>query len=85
MTEETLQENGYAKYFSIAAHESGPRLMDYLRSHPQTPELFIGCKHKNLNETLVSENRKSVAKKSILLGRFYNAKRPVSPNALQLF
>jgi len=52
MTEETLQENGFAKYFSVAAHENGPRLMDYLRSHPQTPELFIGCKHKDLNETL---------------------------------
>jgi len=52
MTEKTLQENGYAKYFSVAADKSGPRLMDYLRSHPEAPEIFVGCKHKQLNETL---------------------------------
>ncbi|CBY32264.1 unnamed protein product [Oikopleura dioica] len=52
MTEKTLQDNGFAKYFEIGAREPGPRLNDFLRSHPQTPELFIGCKHKLLNETL---------------------------------
>ena len=46
-------ENGFAKYFGVMAEESGHRLMDYLKSHPETAELFIGCKHKTANETLV--------------------------------
>lgn len=74
MTEKTLQDNGFAKYFEIGALEPGPRLNDFLRSHPQTPELFIGCKHKLLNETLVLKNSRLFLKNLLFQGIFISPK-----------